>query len=226
VAEGLAVWGSGGVNLRRRLALTQAGRARAARESAHPGADPFLAQHVPLARRPADASPDAREVLVDEAESPIAWLATRKGRDGKALVDAAMLQAGDRLRRDLTIAQILPRVTANWTAAVASGARGAGAETLGEVVVAARQRVSKALDAVGADFAGLLVDVCGFGKGLELIEIERGWPLRSAKVVLVLALNQLRRHYGIDNEARGPERSRGVRQWGAEDFRPSLLGAR
>ena len=100
LAEGLAVWGNGGDSLRRRLTLTSEGQARAAREhAARDGVDPFLAQHRPLARQPADAAPDAAVVLVDQAESPLAWLATRKGRDGRALVDAAMLQAGEQIGR-------------------------------------------------------------------------------------------------------------------------------
>ena len=58
LAEGLAVWGNGGDSLRRRLTLTSEGQARAAREhAARDGVDPFLAQHRPLARQPADAPP-------------------------------------------------------------------------------------------------------------------------------------------------------------------------
>ena len=42
-----------------------------------------------------------------------------------------------------------------------------------ETIVAARQRLRQALDAVGPEFSGLLIDVSRFLKGLEDIERDR-----------------------------------------------------
>ena len=64
----------------------------------------------------------------------------------------------------------------------------------------------------GPEFAGVLLDVCCFLKGLEDVERERRWPLRSAKVVLQLGLDRLARHYGFASEARGRARAP-IRTW-------------
>ena len=81
-----------------------------------------------------------------------------------------------------------------------------------ETMIAARQRVHHALDAVGPEFAGLLLDICCFLKGLEDIERERAWPARSGKVVLQLALDASRPPLRLCAKARGPARAH-VRTW-------------
>ena len=220
LAAGLVLWEAAGPSGRRRLQASAEGRAHAARHAAPEGIDPWIAQHKPLRRTEAGET----DVLIDDAESPLAWLARRKGRDGLPLVDAACLEAGERLRRDLTMGALLPRTTANWSAAVSSGARAQGPTDFTDTMIAARQRARAALGAVGPDLSGLLLDICGFLKGLETIERERGWPARSGKLVLELALRQLCRHYGLEPVARGRTGS-GLRHWGAGDFRPRLQPA-
>jgi hypothetical protein len=216
IAADLAVYERDG-----RLRITQAGRAHLARLALGRGASPigpFRAQHLALAEQPLARDDRRTNVLVDQAESPLAWLARRKGRDGRALIELVQLQAGDRLRADFTRAQLTPRVTASWTSSVAQGRRGGvtASPTFTEAAVAARQRVRQALDAVGPEFTGLLLDVCCFLKGLEDVERERRWPPRSAKVVLQLGLDRLARHYGYASEARGRSRTP-VRTWLAPD---------
>jgi hypothetical protein len=143
---------------------------------------------------------------MDDAESPLAWLARRRGRDGRSLIEPHQLQAGERLRADFTRANLMPRTTSNWASPISSGRRSdGGAGNFTETMIASRQRVRQALDAAGPEFSGLLVDVCCFLKGLEGIERERAWPTRSAKIVLQLALDRLARHYGYAAKARGRE---------------------
>ena len=162
------------------------------------------------------------EVTVNRDESPLSWLRHRRGRDGKPLIDAAEFSAGERLRSDYSRGQIMPRVTANWSASVASGRRDGGIAELTEAAIGARRRVEKALIAVGPEFSGLLIDFCCFLKGLEEIERERQWPARSAKLVLRLGLSTLARHYGLGSAATGKARAPGIRHWGADDYRPAI----
>jgi hypothetical protein len=160
-----------------------------------------------LGRRRIRDETGASDVTVDEAESPLAWLARRKGRDGRRLIEPVQLLAGERLRAEFTRAHLMPRITSNWSAAVADGRRGVSPATFTEAVTGARQRVRRALDAA---------DVCCFLKRLEEVERERSWPPRSAKVVLQLGLDRLARHYGLLGEAHGRGGGK-VRTWLADD---------
>ncbi len=185
---------------------------------------PFLAQHTTLERRTVLTDEGRRSLLVDLDESPLAWLARRKGKDGKPLLSIAEVAAGEKLRADFTRGQMAPRVTANWEAAVASGRRGGGGGVadLADAAIAARMRVNRAIEAVGPELSGALLDVCCFLKGVEEVERDRGWPARGAKLVLGLALSRLARHYGLTAEGRGGGR---ILAWSAPDSRPTIDGA-
>lgn len=172
-------------------------------------------------RENAQAAPDA--LLVNESESPLAWLARRKDADGRPMIDAVQFAAGERLREDFTRAAMTPRIGANLTSPVAHGRRTGGDSSMhfSDVVIAAKERLNCALDAVGPEFSGLLLDVCCFLKGLETVERERGWPRRTSKVVLGLALDRLARHYGLAVKIIGRNRAQ-TRAWQAEDARPTM----
>jgi hypothetical protein len=187
--------------------------------------DPFRAQQGSPAPATIEA-PDggSAAVLKTEDASPLARLAARRGRDGKPLIDAGQRTAGERLRSDFGFAQLGPRVTMDWSGFGGAGGgpslgRGGAAE-LSDAVAAARERVRRALAALGPELADVALDVCCFEVGLEEIERARGWPVRSAKVVLVIALDRLAAHYGLAAEASGPAQARGIRAWGSEGFRP------
>ena len=188
-------------------------------ESAPPdGIDAFRARHLDVATREIITETGALSVLVNDGESPLAWLARHKGRDGRTMISPNQFIAGEKLRADFTRGHLSPRVTSDWSAPTAGRSRtsGGGAGEMTDLVIASRQRVRLAMEACGPEFSGLLLDVCCFLRGLEEVERERGWPLRSAKIVLQLALDRLARHYGLRDEARG-EASARVRIWLAAD---------
>jgi Domain of unknown function (DUF6456) len=178
--------------------------------------DPLRARHLAVGRRQVRDEDGVAIVTVDDAESPLAWLARRKGRDGRSLIEPVQFAAGERLRADFTLAHLMPRVTSNWSASAGTSPRGASPAVFTDTVIGARQRVRRALHAVGPEFSGLLVDICCFLKGLADVERERQWPGRSAKVVLQLGLDRLARHYGLQVQTRGPNKS-DVRTWMAAD---------
>jgi hypothetical protein len=197
------------------LTITEAGRAHLRRREA--GADaPFQAQHREIVAAEFADDTGRQHVAMNAAESPLAWLHRRRDAEGRPLIDDAQFEAGERLRRDVTQASLLPSVSASWDAAIG---RGAGAPrdpaAAADTVIAARQRVRTALHAIGGDFADLLLDLCAFLKGLEQIERERHWPPRSGKIVVRLALARLAEHYGLGSEARGYNRFAAIRTWRA-----------
>ncbi len=160
-----------------------------------------------------DVGPGLRgKVRLDSGESPLAWLARRRNANGTPMLPAEHFAAGERLRADFTRAGLSPRMSADWSGLPSSGARGRSAMVEAEATTAARQRFRRALDATGREFSGILVDVCCFLKPLDAVEKERGWPARSAKVVLGLGLGRLAGHYGLDRTARGAP-SAGIRVW-------------
>jgi hypothetical protein len=167
---------------------------------------------------PAKAAAEARDA------GALAWLRRRKATGGRPPVTEVQYNAAERLAADFWNAQLMPRTTASWSSlAPSQRARrptpGAGVE-LSDWVVAARQRFSRAMEAVGPELAGILVDVCCFDQRLEEAGQAAGWPERAARVVLDLALTRLARHYGMIPPER-PIASR-LRHWGDADYRPTL----
>jgi len=83
---------------------------------------------------------------------------------------------------------------------------------LADSTIAARVAVNRALEAMGPELAGVALDVCYFMKGLQIVERERQWPVRSAKLMLRTALMALSRHYNHPRPRAGSIWSTGVRR--------------
>ncbi len=230
VSRDLAHWEQNRNN-KARLVISKAGLAHLARQDAGEANSPWFAQHAEIVLQDAPQTSDNASqpagVSVNTKESPLVWLARRKGPDGHPLIDTACLEAGERIRRDLTVAQMLPKLGTNWSLAGAGSGSYNGQESFSDAVLAARQRIDRALTHIGHEFSGLVIDVCGFLKGLSLIERERGWPAGSAKIVLVMALRRLGDHYGLNNVATGMPNARALRHWSAPDALPkAIMGQR
>ncbi|VAW13613.1 hypothetical protein MNBD_ALPHA09-1769 [hydrothermal vent metagenome] len=167
------------------------------------GEDGYRSQHQIISER-MQTMPDGtcRPVRINDGENPLGWLRRRNGPGGTPFLNDDMVAAGERLRSDFTAAQLTPGITTDWTRIQtqrpgAGSARANGACDLSDTALAARQRFERALNAVGPEMANVVVDVCCFLIGLGEAESARGWPRRSAKLVLRLALDILARHYGI-----------------------------
>ena len=171
--------------------------------------------------------PSASVPGLNPAESPLAWLHRRLDRDGRPMIDDAQFGAGERLRADLWFAGLTPRTTQSWsgvphTRGAARSAPG-GSASLTDARLAARQRVNRALEAVGPELGDILIDVCGHLRGLEEVEQEHAWPKRSAKLILHKALTALARHYGmLPSPGAEAMLDRSIRHWGGEGYRPTL----
>ena len=195
------------------LSISAAGRSHLRRRASELGT-PFQDQQLDLVSEVrVEEAGERQRVVVNTSESPLAWLARRRDRDGEPMIDPASYEAGERLRRDLTLGGVMPSITARWDGGIGNGGGGRDPAGATDAMIAARQRVTYAMRAVGSDFADLLIDLCGFLKGLEQIERERRWPSRSGKVVVRLALWRLAEHYGLETVAHGPGWSRGIRSW-------------
>lgn len=204
------------------LALSESGVAFGRRHLE--GAEDFQAQHREMTTRTLEVEGAKSTVMVNHRESPLATIARRRSRNGEPFLTADEFESGERLRSDYTRGQLLPAIGGSWRAPVASGRksgeRGGKAE-LTDTAIAARQRVERAIGSMEPELAGVLVDICCYLKGLDRVERERGWPARSAKVVLKTALGALSRHYFPERKKETARRS-SLLHWGTEDYRPSL----
>jgi Domain of unknown function (DUF6456) len=202
------------------LAITAAGKAFLRRMQVRNGQEAFQAQHQ--SRRQATGLVDGQlqTVLINVTESPLGAIARLKDRAGQPFLPADAVQAGERLSADFHRAQLQPRITQSYEPRLSGKSKGGQvrAADLSDTAIAARMRINKAVDAMGPELAGVALDVCCFSKGLETIEQERQWPVRSAKLMLRTALLALHRHY---HPPAAPAKYR-VHHWGEEGYRPDL----
>ena len=133
-----------------------------------------------------------RSVTVNRAESALGWLAAR------GLIATRQAEAGERLRGDYETAALGQRVTMRWEPTPAVRRRGPDAPldpTL--AAIAAKRRFDAALAEVGSGLSDVLWRVVCADERLPAAERALGWPSRSGKVILGLALDRLATHYRL-----------------------------
>ena len=130
-------------------------------------------------------------------ETPLAWLARRRGPDGRPWLTAAQLAAGERLRADAETALSGPSLTMRWDALPRSGAGTSARVEPTDRALNAAGRVEAALTAAGPRLRPMLDQICVRGSALRLAEEELGLKRREGKTVLREGLDALARHYRI-----------------------------
>lgn len=173
--------------------------------------DPFQAQHR------LDGI-DSEGRLINLAESPLSRLVV----GDRAFLQPHHLEAAERVRRLVDRAQLQTRTTMNYSG-IAAGDRAQrnSAETVTDLAVDARRSLDAIHRALPAECAGVVMDVCGWLKGLQQVESERNWPRRSAKLVLRIGLEEVAQHLGLGPHAMGRDRVP-QRSWISEGARPSI----
>jgi len=141
------------------------------------------------------AAPDRkhRSATINLAESPLGWLHAR------GHLTERQFDAGERLRRDYELAALAPSITMRWDAAPQSGQRRGAADHLepGERQIAARRRFDAAMALLGRDLDDMAWRVICAAESVPVAEKAMGWPARSGKIVLRLALDRLADHYRL-----------------------------
>src|SRR3569833_1408618 len=86
---------------------------RTSKREPAPGIDAKRAEHLTLASREIMTESGIGRVTVNDSESPLAWLARRKGRDVRTMIGHTQFIAGEKLRADFTRGHLAPRVTSS-----------------------------------------------------------------------------------------------------------------
>lgn len=161
--------------------------------------DPRMLAERPLPRDGRDRAKSriknrpARSVTVNVSESPLGWLHARGH-----LTDR-QFDSGEKLRADWERANLAPNITMSWNSTPPTGGRRAAPEMLNatEAQIAAKQRFDDAIVYLGSDLSDIAWRIICAGEGVPAAEKNLGWPARSGKLVLKIALDRLGDFYRL-----------------------------
>lgn len=148
-----------------------------------------LAQQLKDQRIPGSA----RVVTMNLSESPLGWLRAR------GLVSLRQYDAGEKLRGDFERASLAPSVTMRWDASGVRGARGLAPDAPERTgaQIAAKQRFDGAIAAAGPGLADILWRTVCACEAMPDAERALGWPARSGRLVLGMALDRVADYYRL-----------------------------
>jgi Domain of unknown function (DUF6456) len=134
-----------------------------------------------------------QSVTINLAESPLSWLKAR------GLVSDRQFTAGELLRRDYESANLSARITMRWDAASTGTKRQASHDPAfaSQRHIIAKQRFDGALAKAGAGLSDILWRVVCACEAMSHAERELGWPTRSGRIVLMLALDRVADYYQL-----------------------------
>jgi hypothetical protein len=158
-------------------------------------------------------------VAVNLAESPLGRLGAPGPNGGEPFLAPHQVEAGERVRRLVERARLMPRTTMTYSASRVVRTTESARTDLSDMALDARREIAKLRQALPEDCAAVVMDVCGLLKGLQQVEQERGWPRRSAKLVLRIGLETLAGYFGLSPTAIG-HTSEVSRNWMADGARP------
>lgn len=136
-----------------------------------------------------------KRVRFHSYEGPLVILARRRDKEGNPFLSRDLVKAGERLREDFELAHLEPGLTQDWLQFLTPATkRGVGDNSRG-MPAAARERVQKAMEVLGEGLSDVALSCCCHMEGMEATEKRLGWPARSGKIVLRIALTRLAQHY-------------------------------
>lgn len=142
--------------------------------------------------------------MVEQRGDPAPEAVLRLGGGESRFLAPHHVEAARRLAQLFERARMRQRVTMSYDPTrLGGGERQTRQGELADSAMVARRLLSGLAAWVPRDCWDLLIDICGFDKGLQQIEAERGWPRRSAKLVLRIGLDHLASIMGLSEKAGG-----------------------
>lgn len=175
---------------------------------------PFIEQH--LGSRSGDQN------LLDEPGSSTDAV-RRLAQGADSFLKPHHLAAANRIAQWSMRARMQQRVTMSYDPTYSAATRtGRRPNDISDMASDARDRLNALIAKLPEDAAGVVLDVCVYEKSLQVIETERRWPRRSAKLALRIGLDQAANLMGLTPEGVGPKSS-ATRSWLDDEARPRLF---